>query len=211
MRDAERVRFGAWRRGRERSRYGQPKRTALVELRGSDPPAGGEALHWRLMTTHPIPNAESAWEIVGWYQRRWVIEQMFRVIKSQGLQLEDSQIATAERLVKLAAVAVKAACVDMQLTQARDGTDQMPASNVFSDAEIDTLAALGPTLEGKTERQQNPHPPRSLAWAGWSIARLAAAGTATTSPLDPLPFGAAWNNSTRSTAVAISVGNCNDK
>ena len=131
-------------------------------------------------------------------------------IKSQGLQLEDSQIATAERLVKLAAVAVKAACVDMQLTQARDGTDQMPASNVFSDAEIDTLAALGPTLEGKTERQQNPHPPRSLAWAGWSIARLGG-WNSTTSPLDPLPSGAAWNNSTRSTAVAISVGNCNDK
>jgi hypothetical protein len=23
---------------------------------------------------------------------------------------------------------------------------------------------IGPTLEGKTERQKNPHPPRSLAW-----------------------------------------------
>ena len=157
----------------ERDRSLPPSvRLRVIELRESDPPAGVEALHWRLLTTHPIPDAGSAWEIVGWYQRRWVIEQMFRVIKSQGLQLEDSQIATAERLVKLAAVAVKAACVDIQLTQARDGADQMPASTVFRDAEIDTLAALGPTLEGKTERQQNPHPPRSLAWAGWSIARL---------------------------------------
>ena len=93
-------------------------------------------------------------------------------MKSQGLQLEDSQVSTAERLVKLAAVATKAACVDIQLTQGRDGTDQMPASNVFSEAEIDTLAALRPTLEGQTERQRNPHPPRSLAWAGWIIARL---------------------------------------
>jgi hypothetical protein len=97
---------------------------------------------------------------------------MFRVMKSQGLQLEDSQIATAERPVKLAAVATKAACVDIQLTQGRDGEDRMPASNVFSEAEIDTLAALGPTLEGNTERQRNPHPPGSIAWAGWSIARL---------------------------------------
>jgi hypothetical protein len=143
-----------------------------VEVREPDPPAGVEALHWRLLTTHPIADPAAAWEIVRWYQLRWVIEQMFRVLKSQGLQLEDSQVTTAERLVKLAAVAVKAACVDIQLTQARDGRDQMPASNLFSDAEIDTLAALGPTLEGKTERQRNPHPPRSLAWAGWSIARL---------------------------------------
>jgi hypothetical protein len=60
----------------------------------------------------------------------------------------------------------------IQLTQGRDGTDQMPASNAFTESEIDTLAALGPTLEGSTERQQNHHPMRSLAWAAWIIARL---------------------------------------
>ena len=74
--------------------------------------------------------------------------------------------------MKLAAAATKAACVDIQLTQGRDGADHMPASNVFSEPEIDTLAALGPTLEGKTERQQNHYPVRSLAWAAWVIARL---------------------------------------
>ena len=62
-------------------------------------------------------------------------------MKSQGLQLEDSQLASAERLVKLAAAATKAACVDIQLTQDRDGTDHMPASNAFTEPEIDTLAA----------------------------------------------------------------------
>jgi hypothetical protein len=44
--------------------------------------------------------------------------------------------------------------VDIQLTQGRDGTDHMPASNAFIASEIDTLAVLGPTLEGSTERQQ---------------------------------------------------------
>jgi hypothetical protein len=147
-------------------------RLRLVEVREIDPPAGMEPLHWRLLTTHEIADATGAWQIVGWYQLRWVIEQLFRVMKSQGLQLEDSQLASAERLVKLAAVATKAACVDIQLTQGRDGTDQMPASNVFTEPEIETLAALGPTLEGSTERQQNLHPVASLAWAAWIIARL---------------------------------------
>jgi len=86
--------------------------------------------------------------------------------------LEDSQIASAERLVKLAAVATKAACIDIQLTQERDGKDQAPASNVFTEAEIDTIAVLNPTLEGNTDRQRNSHPPGSLAWAAWCIARL---------------------------------------
>ena len=83
-------------------------RLRLVDVREANPPEGTEPLHWRLLTTHAIADTMAAWEIVGWYQRRWVIEQLFRVMKSQGLQLEDSQLASAERLVKLAAAATKA-------------------------------------------------------------------------------------------------------
>jgi hypothetical protein len=144
----------------------------LVDVREVDPPEGVEPLHWRLLTTHETTGAGGAWQIVGWYRLRWVIEQLFRVMKSHGLQLEDRQLASAERLVKLAAAATKAACVDIQLTQGRDGVDQMPASNLFPEPQIDTLVVLGPTLEGKTDRRQNHYPMRSLAWAAWIVARL---------------------------------------
>ena len=144
----------------------------LIDVEETAPPEGVEPLHWRLLTTHRVPDAAKAWECVDWYRMRWIIEQMHRVMKSQGLQLEDSQVASADRLVKLAAIATKAACIDIQLVQARDGAGQEPASNVFTEAEVETLAALVPTLEGKTERQKNPHPKGGLAWAGWCIARL---------------------------------------
>ncbi len=151
----------------------------LVDVREVNPPADVEPLHWRLVTTHEITDTAKAWQVVGWYQARWVIEQLFRVMKSQGLQLEDSQLCSAERLVKLAApafagagLATKAACIDIQLTQERDGKDRLPASNVFTEPEIETLEALCPTLEGKTVRQHNLHPVASLAWAAWIIARL---------------------------------------
>ena len=150
-----------------------PRRVRLrvVEAKEVDPPAGVEPLHWRLLTTHEIAGAAAAWQIVGWYQRRWVIEQLHRVLKSQGLQL-DSQVTTAERLEKLAAAAVKAACIDIQLTQERDGKHQLPGATVFTEAEMDTIEALVPTLEGKTDRQKNPHPVKSLARATWVVARL---------------------------------------
>jgi hypothetical protein len=147
-------------------------RLRLVEVREIDPPAGVEPLHWRLLTTHAIADAQAAWQIVDWYKQRWVIEQLFRVMKTQGLQLEDSQLASAEGLLKLAAAATKAACVDIQLVQERDGKHQLPAANIFTDAEVETLEVLVPTLEGNTDRQKNPHPPASLAWASWAIARL---------------------------------------
>jgi len=144
----------------------------LVDVREVNPPEGVEPLHWRLLTTHPIADAAAAWEIVRWYQLRWVIGQLFRVMKTQGLQLEDSQMATAEWLLKLAAAATKAACIDIQLVQERDGKHGLPTSVVFGEAETETLAALQPSLEGNTERQKNPHPIISLAGACWVIARL---------------------------------------
>lgn len=149
-------------------------RLRLVEVKEINPPEGADPIHWRLLTTHEVTNEAAAWQIVSWYQMRWTIEQLFRVAKSQGLDLEESQIATAERLMKLTAAALKAACIDMRLVQERDGTHGSPASRVFSEPEIDTIEALSPILEGKTERQRNPHPPRSLARASWVMARLGA-------------------------------------
>ena len=54
----------------------------------------------------------------------------------------------------------------------RGNTYGQPASIAFSEPEIDTIEALSPVLGGGTERQCNPHPPRSLASAAWVMARL---------------------------------------
>lgn len=144
----------------------------LVEVREIDPPAGAPPVLWRLLTTHEVPDAAAAWQIVDWYRQRWLIEQLFRLLKQQGLNLEASQVATADSLKKLVAIAARAAVVSLQLVQARDGTPDQPASAAFTDREVAVLTALGPTLEGKTPKQKNPHRPHSLAWAAWIIARL---------------------------------------
>lgn len=144
----------------------------LVEVVEVDPPANVEPLHWYLLTTHEVSDAASAWQIVGWYKKRWVIEQLFRLIKTQGLQLEDSRIETADRLLKLTAIAAKAAAIILQLVQARDGRSAESASNAFTEDQIKLLAALAAKYEGRTKLQSNPHAPPSLAWAAWIIARL---------------------------------------
>ena len=153
---------------------GLPKtvQVSLVEVTETGAPAGAEPVLWRLLTTHRVEDEAMAWRVVGWYRMRWTIEQLFRTLKQQGLQLEDSQLESAERLVKLTAIAAQAACLIMQLVQARDGRSAQSAEIAFTATEIDTLAALLPDLEGKTALQKNPHPPNSLAWAAWIIAKL---------------------------------------
>jgi hypothetical protein len=87
---------------------------SLVEVREMGAAPGAEPIMWRLLTTHPVNDAAMAWQVVAWYRQRWIIEQFFRTLKQQGLQLEDSQLETADRLIKLTAIAARAACTIMQ-------------------------------------------------------------------------------------------------
>lgn len=133
---------------------------------------GEEPVHWRLLSTHVIETREQALQCIGWYLQRWHIEQLFRTLKSQGLDVESSLVEEAQRLQKLAVLACSAASRTMQLTLARDGRSARPAQDVFLGEDVAVLQALAPTLEGRTQAQKNPHPALSLAWASWVIARL---------------------------------------
>ncbi|MCS6796903.1 MAG: IS4 family transposase, partial [Raineya sp.] len=66
----------------------------VVEAREepSSVPAGQQAIHWRLLTTHVIENIEQAKQVIDFYKERWLIEQIFRLLKNKGLQIENSQL-----------------------------------------------------------------------------------------------------------------------
>jgi hypothetical protein len=143
----------------------------LVEAREIDPPVNEEPLHWRLLTTIEVGDAEAVCDIVRLYRLRWRIEEIFRALKSDGMRLEETQMQDAKRLFKLAVVGLAAACRTIQLVDARDGGPR-PATDVVDAALLPVAKAIGATLEGKTERQKNHHPVHSLAWLSWIIARL---------------------------------------
>jgi hypothetical protein len=170
---------------------GLPKTVSLtlVEVIERDPPKGVEPVHWRLLTTHAVADVAAAWQIVDWYKMRWAIEQLFRLMKSQSLKIEDSQLATADGLIKLVAIAAKAAAIIMQLLQARDGRSAEAAANAFGQSEIAVLDALNTQVQGKTDLQKNPHARHSLAWAAWIIAKLGGwDGYPSSKPPGPVTF-----------------------
>jgi hypothetical protein len=160
----------------------------VVELIEPRPPKQAEPVHWILLTTHDVKTLDEAWRIVGWYRRRWIIEQFFRTMKLQGLRIEDSQLATADRLCKLLAIAASAAAIVIQLVQARDGRDTQPASLAFNQEEIKLIAVLNQRMQGSTERQKNPHPSNTLAWATWVIAKLGGWHEYEAKPPGPITF-----------------------
>jgi hypothetical protein len=166
-------------------------RLRLVEAKELDCEEDQEPIHWLLITTHEVNDFAGAKQIISWYKTRWNIEQLFRTMKKQGLDIESSEVESATSLMKLAVVALCAAIKIMQLVLAREGTTGQRVEDVFDGDERNFLEILLPTLEGRTEKQQNPYSKGSLAWASWIIARLGSwhCYTKGQRPPGPIVFG----------------------
>jgi hypothetical protein len=143
-----------------------------VRVEEIDPPAGVKPIVWLLLTTHPVESLEDALRIVGWYRARWTIEQVFRVMKSQGFDLEESQIETAEAMAKLALVVLIAALRTLQLVNARSGATGQKLADAMDEAAEPLVEILTRKLEGKTVKLKNPHPKGALARLSWVVGRL---------------------------------------
>lgn len=143
----------------------------LVEAAETGAPEGVKPLLWRLITTLPAATLEEAMEVVRLYRLRWRIEEVFRTLKKDGLDLEATQIEAAGRVMKLAAFAVVASCRIIQMVDARDGSPR-PATDAIRTDQIEDVAAISASLEGGTERQKNHWKKGTLTWLAWVVARL---------------------------------------
>ncbi|HJR02574.1 MAG TPA: IS4 family transposase [Methylomirabilota bacterium] len=174
------VRFATASLARPRNglREGLPASLAVtvVDVREEAPPAGEAPVHWRLLTTHAVAEAAEAFAIADLYRRRWAIEQLFRTMKTQGFDIEGLLIEEEAPLRRLVMATLIAAVTVQQLVHARDGeagpNPLRPITDAFEAEDQPLLEAFCAKLEGKTQRQKNPHPQGSLAYAAWVCARL---------------------------------------
>ena len=144
----------------------------VVQAREVDPPPKVAAANWLLLTTHPVPDLAAATQLTGFYRQRWTIEQTFRIMKTQGFDIEASQVGEGGPFENLAVATLIAAIDVLQLVRERDGAAKRPLTDVFDPSDQPAMAAIGASLEGKTARQKNPHAPGTLAWSAWICARL---------------------------------------
>jgi hypothetical protein len=144
----------------------------LVEAREVDPPATVSPVHWRLLTTHQATTLTDAQQITRLYRQRWTIEQLFRLMKTKGFNIEAVRVVEGGPFENLTAATLVAAIQVLQMVRERDGAAGRPLKDVLDPEDRPALEAICRTLEGKTDRQQNPNPAGSLAYATWVCARL---------------------------------------
>jgi hypothetical protein len=174
------VRFGSIEIARPKNRKantatGKLPRTItlrMVDAGEINPPQDQKPAHWRLLTTHQVNDMADARRVIGFYRLRWTIEQLFRTTKTKGFDMEALRQQEGGPLEKLVTATLIAAITVMQLVAERDGKLERPLSDAFDPDDQPVLERVSQSLEGKTQKQKNPHPQGTLAFAAWVFARL---------------------------------------
>lgn len=150
----------------------QEKELYVVEAKETGAAAGQKPVHWRLLTTHAVESLEQALQVLEWYSMRWNIEQVFRLLKHKGLNVEALDVETGKGLVQLTLLALFAVAKILLLHLASRQQEPVAVAEAFTDEQLKCLEAVSQDYEGKTKRQKNPYPPRSLQYCYWVLARL---------------------------------------
>lgn len=130
-------------------------------------------IEWRLITTYPVACFEDACLIVEWYSCRWLIEQIFRLLKHKGFNIEASELEQGWAIRKLCVLTLSSILkiIQMRLAYEEEG-DGQNINEVFTQTEQQCLDDLNRKLSGKTKKQSNPYKKTQLKWATWIISRL---------------------------------------
>jgi hypothetical protein len=164
----------------------QPLPLYVVEVTEVDPPAGEKAIDWMLLTNEPVRTFEDAWRVTGWYERRWIVEELHKA-KKTGCQIEDMQFTTLARLEPAIALLSVVAVTLLNLRDASRHPDAKtrPATTVVATDYVDVLSvwryrkvrydltvhdfffALA-RLGGHQNRKRDHRPGWLVLWRGWT-------------------------------------------
>ena len=120
-----------------------------------------------------MADLDTALQCIEWYSCRWIIEEVFRILKKEGFNIEASEPGSAKAIRKLSLLMMET-IVKLFLMQI---TCNMPeerteARSCFSGQEPECLEHQMIKLEGKTEKLKNPYIEKDLKRYVWAMARL---------------------------------------
>ena len=129
---------------------------------------------WRLLTTLPIEDNAMALTCIEWYSWRWMIEEVFRILKKEGFDIEASELEYEKSIRKLCLLMLDTIIklFMMHIAYSIPEEDGLPPDSCFTAEEQQCLELVTETMEGKTEKQKNKYKATSLKRYVWPIARL---------------------------------------
>ena len=169
----------------------EPVALSTVHVRETAPPPGEPAVEWFLLTSLDVDSTETAVAVIGYYLRRWRIEDLFRVLKS-GCRVEHLAFHTADRLQRAVTIQTVIAWRLMVMTLLGRDLPGCDAQLLFTELRFltdyaeelglpppDHLAAavlLLAILGGYQNRTHDPPPGHQIMWRGYERMSIATIG-----------------------------------
>lgn len=110
----------------------------VVHVWEPNPPHGELAIEWTLLTTLPSNTAQELEFVVDVYRRRWVIEELFKALKT-GCQFEKLQLESAAALINAFAVMLPVAVGLLALRDLARTRPDARASTVLTPLQLSIL------------------------------------------------------------------------
>jgi hypothetical protein len=138
-------------------------RLNFVHVFEANPPPGEVAVDWKLVTSRPVTTLSEQEQVVDGYRTRWVIEELFKALKT-GCGIEASELESAEALLTLLAIKLPIAVQLLALRSlAESEAPARGASRVFTPLRLEVLRAMSKVPLG-------PDPTASEVM--WAVAAL---------------------------------------
>ncbi len=111
-------------------------------------------IHWRLLTTKKVEDLTTALLCIEWYICRWVIEEVFRMLKKEGFNIEASELSQGKAIRKLCLMMLET-IVKLFIMQIAYATpEESCPQSCFSPQEIECLEQQIGQL-GRQKKQKN--------------------------------------------------------
>jgi hypothetical protein len=124
----------------------EPIAMSVIHAVEVDAPNDREAVEWILLTSLPVESFGDAWRILGYYEKRWLIEEWHKALKS-GCRVECRQLKSKEGLERITGLLSVVAVRLLQLKSAARTNPDCPASRVIPRQWIKMLVAARKRLK----------------------------------------------------------------
>jgi hypothetical protein len=138
---------------------------AVLAKEATAPAGVAEPLEWLLFTSEPIATSTHVETVLGYYRRRWRIEDFHKAWKT-GAGVERRRPESRDNIHRIAVLLAFVAVRLLQLRERVEATPQAPCDEVLTLTEWKVLWAV-------VEKKRPPKKVPSMRWAHWAIGSLA--------------------------------------
>jgi hypothetical protein len=118
----------------------------VVQVREVGAPAGVEPIEWILLTSLVVQDFDDAWVVVGYYEKRWLIEEWHKALKT-GCRVTERQLKTKHRLEAMVGLLSVVSVRLLQLKSAARAEPDRPARHMIPLRWITLLQAARKNLK----------------------------------------------------------------